>query len=134
MILFVVGGEISFIPINPATGNSCISFCNLCEINATGIDTLSEFLDRIKAATIIGTLQSGYTSFPFLGQDTEQLTAWESLLGVSITGWFDNPKLFNPEWLELGANYVLEINEKLAAKLGINPTARATTVKFCGVI
>lgn len=125
-------GEISFIPINPTTGNSCVSFCNLCEINATSVDTLAEFLDRIKAATIIGTLQSGYTSFPFLGQDTEQLTAWESLLGVSITGWFDNPKLFNPEWLELGANYVLEINEKLAAKLGINPTARATTVKPSG--
>lgn len=125
-------GEISFIPINPSTGNSCISFCNLCEISATGINTLEEFLNRIKAASIIGTLQSGYTSFPFLGQDTEQLTAWESLLGVSITGWFDNPKLFNPEWLELGAKYVLEVNEKLAAKLGINPTARATTVKPSG--
>lgn len=104
----------------------------MCEINATGINTLDEFLGRIKAATIIGTLQSGYVSFPFLGQDTEQLTAWESLLGVSITGWFDNPKLFNPEWLEEGAAYAIKINEELASKLGINPSARITTVKPSG--
>jgi ribonucleoside-diphosphate reductase alpha chain len=124
--------EIGFIPINPATGNSCISFCNLCEINATGITTLEELLNRVEAATIIGTLQSGYISFPFLGQDTEQLTAWESLLGVSITGWFDNPKLFNPEWLELAAKHAIEVNEQLAYKLAILPSARITTVKPSG--
>lgn len=124
--------EIGFIPINPKTGNSAISFCNLCEINATGIKTKQEFLNRVEAATIIGTLQAGYTDFPFLGKDTEELTREEALLGVSITGWFDNPILFNSEWLEECANFAKTVNEKLAAKIGINPSARITCTKPSG--
>lgn len=124
--------EIGFIPINPATGNSCISFCNLCEINASGINTKEELFQRVTAATIIGTLQSGYTEFPFLGQDTEQLVRWESLLGVSITGWFDNPKLFNEEWLRQAASIAKEVNEQLAKKLDISPSARITCTKPSG--
>lgn len=124
--------EIGFIPINPFNGNSCISFCNLNEINAKGINTKAEFMDRIKAATILGTLQSGYVSFPFLGKDTEELVAWESLLGISITGWFDNPKLFNEEWLRDGAEYAKTVNMEFATKLGINPSARLTCTKPSG--
>lgn len=124
--------EISFIPINPKTGKSCISFCNLCEINAKGIGSEDEFLNRVKAAAIIGTLQSGYTDFPYLGKDTEELVAWECLLGISITGWFDNPWLFNEELLQKGASYAKEVNAELAGVLGINPSARVTTVKPSG--
>jgi len=121
--------EIGFIPINPRTGKSAISMCNLCEVNATGINTKEEFLSRVTAAAIIGTLQAGYTDFPFLGRDTEELVRHEALLGISITGWFDNPKLFNAEWLEEGAALAKEVNDTLAAKIGINPAARITCVK-----
>lgn len=124
--------EIGFIPINPRTGESCINFCNLSEIPAKGIDTKQELLDRIKAATIIGTLQSGYTDFPFLGEGTEELVRWESLLGVSITGWFDNPFLFYEELLREGAAHAVEVNKELAEKLGINPAARITCTKPSG--
>jgi ribonucleoside-triphosphate reductase len=124
--------EIGFIPINPISGKSCISFCNLNEINASGIDTKEEFLGRVTAAAILGTLQSGYTDFPFLGKDTEELCRWESLLGISITGWFDNPKLFNEKWLQEGAELVKSINKEVANKLGINPSARTTCTKPSG--
>lgn len=125
-------GEIGFIPVNPKTGNSCVSFCNLCEINAKGIDSEEEFLNRIKAAAIIGTLQSGYTDFPYLGKDTEELVAWEALLGISITGWWDNPSLFDEKLLQKGAEYAKEVNRELAEKLGINPSARLVCVKPSG--
>lgn len=125
-------GEIGFIPINPSNGKSCIAFCNLTEINATGINSKSELLSRVKAATILGTLQSGYNNFPFLGKDTEELCRWENLLGVSITGWFDNPKLFNEEWLTEAAEYAKQVNKEFALKLGINPSARITCTKPSG--
>lgn len=124
--------EISFIPINPFNGNSCISFCNLNEISAKGINSLEEFLGRVKAAVLLGTMQCGYTEFPFLGKDTEELVSWESLLGISITGWFDNPELFNEDWLQKGAAYAKEVNAELAAKLGLNASARMTCVKPSG--
>jgi len=125
-------GEISFIPVNPNTGKSCIAFCNLSEINAQGIKTEQEFLNRVKAATIIGTLQSGYTYFPYLGFDTEDLVRWEALLGVSLTGWFDNPFLFDEELLQKGAQYAIEVNRELANKLDLSPSARITCVKPSG--
>jgi len=124
--------EISFIPINPVNQKSCISFCNLCEINATGINTKAELLYRVKSAVILGTLQSGYNDFSFLGKDTEDLCRWENLLGVSITGWFDNPRLFNEEWLTEAAEYAQQINKEFALKLGINPSARITCTKPSG--
>lgn len=124
--------EIGFIPINPFNYKSCISFCNLNEILAKGIDSLEEFLLRIKAAVLLGTMQCGYTDFPFLGTDTEELVRWENLLGISITGWFDNPKLFNEEWLQIGAAYAREVNAQFAHKLGINPSARITCTKPSG--
>jgi len=125
-------GEIGFIPINPSNGKSCIAFCNLTEINATGINSKSELLNRVKSAVILGTLQSGYNDFSFLGKDTEDLCRWENLLGVSITGWFDNPKLFNEEWLTEAAEYAQQINKEFALKLGINPSARITCTKPSG--
>ena len=124
--------EIGFIPVNPFNGNSCISFCNLNEISAKGINSLEEFLGRVKAAVLLGTMQCGYTDFPFLGKDTEELVSWESLLGISITGWFDTPQLFDEVWLRKGAEYAKEVNAEFAAKLGINASARITCVKPSG--
>lgn len=103
--------------------------CNLNEINASGIDTKEEFLKRVRAATILGTLQSGYDEFPFLGKDSEDLIRHERLLGVSMTGWFDNPKLFNEKWLQEAAEYAKQVNREVADILGINHSARITCVK-----
>jgi ribonucleoside-triphosphate reductase (thioredoxin) len=125
--------EIGFIPINPRNGKSCISFCNLTEINGGQCDTLEKFFEACIAASIIGTLQASYTDFSYLGQDTIDLVEWEALIGVSITGLMENPSiLFDAETLRAGAELVKEANAKIAGIIGINPAARCTTIKPSG--
>lgn len=123
--------EITFRPVLE-DGTISIQFCNLNEINAEKCKTEEIFLRACEAASILGTLQAGYTSFPYLGEDCERLVAREALLGVSITGWMNNPKLFNAELLKKGANKVKEVNKELASEIGINPAARLTTCKPAG--
>ena len=123
-------GEIGFIPVNKRTGKSCISFCNLNEINGALCTTPEKFYKACRDASILGTLQASYTNMPFLGQDTKELIEDEALIGVSITGIMDNPKvLLNPEVLRKGAEIVNQTNEEVAKLIGINPAARTTTVK-----
>lgn len=125
--------EIGFIPVNPKTGNSCISFCNLNEINGGACTTPAKFYEACKNASILGTLQASYTNMPFLGKDTQELIEIEALIGVSITGIMDNPNvLLNPEVLRKGAEIVNKTNEEIAKLIGINPAARTTTVKPSG--
>lgn len=125
--------EIGFIPVNLRNGKSCISFCNLTEINGGACDTEEKFYEACKAAAIIGTLQASYTNMPFLGEDTQQLIEDEALIGVSITGIMENPHvLLNPEILKKGAEIVNQVNEEIAKIIGINPAARTTCVKPSG--
>ena len=125
--------EIGFIPVNPFTGNSCWSFCNLNEINGGQCDTAEKFYAACRGAAILGTLQASYTNIPFLGKDTKQLIEWEALIGISITGIMDNPHiLLNPEILRKGAEIVNKTNEEVAAIIGINPAARTTCIKPSG--
>lgn len=111
-------------------GNSGWQFCNLSSINGKKVKSLEDFLIAVEAAATIGTLQAGFLSFPYLGKVTENITAKESLLGISITGIMDNPDiLLNPENQKLAAEKAKQVNEKLAKKLGINPAARLTNIK-----
>jgi ribonucleoside-diphosphate reductase alpha chain len=112
--------------------NFGVAFCNLTEINAEKCLTKEKFLRYCIDASVIGTLQAGYTIFPYLGETTEKIVKREALLGVSITGWMNNPKLFNPELLKEGANLVKETNKKVASIININSAARTTTVKPSG--
>lgn len=106
-----------------------VQFCNLTSMNAEKMTSEEVFLKSCRDAAILGTLQAGYTNFPYLGEATEAVTRREALLGVSMTGWMNNPKMFNAELLRKGAIIVKEINVKLAKKIGINPAARTTCVK-----
>lgn len=106
--------------------------CNLTEINAEKITSKEKLMLACRNATILGTLQAGYTSFPYLGEVTERIFKREALLGVSITGWLNNPKLLNKDWLKEAAHYVKEINKEVAIIIGINPAARTTCVKPSG--
>ena len=125
--------EIGFIPINPRTGKSCISFCNLTEINGGECNTEKKFYEACEGAAILGTLQASYTDMPFLGQDTKELIEHEALIGVSITGIMDNPHiLLNPDVLRKGAEIVKQTNELIASIIGINPAARTTAIKPSG--
>jgi len=113
-------------------------FCNLNEINASaccdkkGNFSKEKFFELCRKAAITGTLQAGYTSFPYLGTQTEEIVAGEALLGVSITGWMTRPELFNEEILKEGARIVKDANIEVADFIGINHAARTTTVKPSG--
>ena len=106
--------------------------CNLSEINAEACETEQQFYDACEAASVLGTLQAGYTSFPYLGKVSEKIFQREALIGVSITGWMNNPKLFNKKILNLGADIVKLTNMEVADIIGINPAARTTCVKPSG--
>lgn len=123
--------EITFRPILE-DGRSGLQMCNLSEINASKCKHEKEFLRACRIASIIGTLQAGYTDFPYLGEDTEDIVKREALLGVSITGWMTNPSLFNAELLQKGAIVVKDVNKELSKIIGINQAARTTTVKPSG--
>ena len=114
-------------------GKSGWQGCNLTEINGGMCDTEEAFYKACRAAAILGTLQAGYTDFKFLSETSKEIFDREALLGVSITGWMNNPDiLFNEKVLEKGANIVKEINRQVARIIGINPAARTTCVKPSG--
>lgn len=109
------------------------ALCNLTEINASKLKSLEDFQQAARAAAIIGTLQAGYTEFPYLGWVSEVLAEREALLGVSMTGIMDSPEVaLNPEYQRICAQVVLDTNKQIAEAMGILPTARATTVKPAG--
>lgn len=113
-------------------------FCNLNELNASacvdskGKFSKDKFYSLCRYAAILGTLQAGYTDFPYLGKQTEWIVAGEALLGISITGWMTRPELFNETILLKGAEIVKETNAEVAKFIGINEAARTTTVKPSG--
>jgi len=112
---------------------SGFSFCNLCEINVANVSSKEDFFERCRAASIMGTLQASYTSFPYLGWVSEIIAEREALLGISMTGIMANPNIaLNPEVLQEGADIVVSTNIEYAAKIGIRPSARSTTVKPAG--
>ena len=107
--------------------------CNLTEINGGMCNTEEDFYKACRAASILGTLQAGYTDFKFLTKTSKQIFDREALLGVSITGWMNNPTiLFNANVLKKGAEIVKAVNREVAAIIGINPAARTTCVKPSG--
>ena len=111
-------------------GNSGWQFCNLSTINGSKVKTVNDFRKAARAATIIGTLQAGYTDFPYLGEVTERIVRREALLGVSITGMMENPKvLLSGNTQREVAGELSALNREVAAVIGINPAARITCIK-----
>lgn len=125
--------EIGLYPVDIETGATGWEACNLCEINGRYCKTEEDYAIASKAAAIIGTCQAGYVDLEYLGPTTKKILCREALLGVSITGMMDNPEiLFDPELQQKMAKLILDVNEEIAKKIGINPTARATCVKPAG--
>jgi len=142
-------GEPGFVFVNSKehTTNPCVEIgmfpqikgksgwqgCNLTEINGGKCTSKEEFFKACRAASILGTLQAGYTDFKFLGDTSKKIFDREALIGASITGWMNNPDvLFDAEVLEEGARIVKEVNREVAEAIGINPAARTTCVKPSG--
>jgi ribonucleoside-diphosphate reductase alpha chain len=122
--------EASFWPVDIDTGESGWQFCNLSLGNMGAVRTMADARRALRAAAIMGTLQAGYTSFPYLGPVSERITRREALLGVSMTGMAECPEIaFDEARLRELAQLVLDTNAEVAALLGINVAARATCIK-----
>ncbi len=105
-------------------------FCNLCEVNASDIESQQDFEDRVKAAAFIGTLQAGYTEFHYLRPIWQRTTEKDALIGVSMTGIGSGTVLGYD--MTAAAEIVKTENSRVAKILGINESARTTTVKPAG--
>jgi ribonucleoside-diphosphate reductase alpha chain len=124
--------EIGMLPV-AENGESGFQFCNLTEINGGKCVDKESFFRACKAGAILGTLQAGYSNFKYLSDATRRITEKEALLGVSITGWMNNPDvLFDPQNMIDGATVVKDINSVVSILLGINQAARTTAVKPSG--
>jgi len=114
-------------------------FCNLTEVVVRATDTVDDLERKVKLATILGTIQSTYTKFPYLRKVWANNTEAERLLGVSLTGIMDNPLLTSknhglPKTLEHLRQVAEDTNNKLSGDLGINPSAAITCVKPSGTV
>ena len=105
-------------------------FCNLCEINASDIESQEDYEARVRAAAFIGTLQASYTDFHYLRPVWQRTTEKDALIGVSMTG-IGSGTVLNYD-MKSAAKIVKEENERVANILGINKSARCTTVKPAG--
>jgi ribonucleoside-triphosphate reductase len=105
-------------------------FCNLCEVNASDLESQEDFENRVRGAAFIGTLQAGYTDFHYLRDVWKRTTEKDALIGVGMTGIGSGVVLGYD--MKAAAQAVKEENERVATLIGINKSARTTTVKPSG--
>lgn len=114
-------------------------FCNLTEVVVRGTDTEKDLERKVRLATILGTIQSTFTKFPYLRKIWQKNTEEERLLGVSMTGIMDNV-LTNGKKGDLKAllerlrEVAVETNKEWAEKLGTPVSAAITCVKPSGTV
>ena len=111
-------------------------FCNLTEVVVRDDDTIETLKDKVEVATILGTIQSTFTKFPYLRKVWQRNTEEERLLGVSLTGIFDNDMMVRApkEVLSALREHSRKVNEQYAAMLGIPVSASITCVKPSGTV
>ena len=114
-------------------------FCNLTELVVRATDTIADLEQKVRLATIMGTVQSALTKFPYLRKIWQKNTEEERLLGVSMTGIMDNT-LTNgkegdlPALLEHLRQVAVDTNAEWADKLGIERSTSITCVKPSGTV
>ncbi len=114
-------------------------FCNLTEVVVRATDNLESLERKIRLATILGTIQSSYTKFPYLRKIWANNTEEERLLGVSLTGIMDNKLMTTAnKGLEKTLEYLKDVavvtNAEWAERLGIPVSAAITCVKPSGTV
>mgnify|MGYP003634527854 FL=1 len=111
-------------------------FCNLTEVVVRQGDTEDSLKNKIRLATILGTLQSNLTHFQFLSAEWIKNTAEERLLGVSLTGIMDAKITSHPDpkLLERLRDYARRTNHKYADQLDIPRSRSITCVKPSGTV
>ena len=111
-------------------------FCNLTEVVVRPTDTEKSLARKVKLATILGTIQSTYTNFPYLRPVWRKNTEEERLLGVSLTGIMDNEITNKPtaKLLNKLRDVAVQTNNDVAQQLGVAASAAITCVKPSGTV
>ena len=114
-------------------------FCNLTEVVVRATDTVDDLARKVRLATILGTIQSTYTKFPYLRKVWTTNTEEERLLGVSLTGIMDNPLMTTKnkgldKTLENLRNVAVVTNAEWAYRLGIPQSAAISCIKPSGTV
>ena len=114
-------------------------FCNLSEVVVRHDDTKDTLLRKVRLAAILGTIQATFTKFPYLRKVWQRNTEEERLLGVSLTGIYDNPLLTTQgeklnELLSELREAARTANKEFATLLGIPESAAITCVKPSGTV
>ena len=111
-------------------------FCNLTEVVVRVNDSVENLREKVRLATILGTIQSTYTKFPYLRKAWTRNTEEERLLGVSLTGIMDNVVTSHPdpEVLQSLRQTAIDTNKEWAEHLGVPVSAAITCVKPSGTV
>ena len=112
-------------------------FCNLSEVVVRPHDTLTDLLEKVRLATIMGTIQATFTNFRNLRPIWQHNTEEERLLGVSLTGLMDHHVLSQTtetakEWLKTLHEYAVTTNKEFADVLGIPVSTAIHCIKPSG--
>lgn len=114
-------------------------FCNLSVAVARPGDTEESLHEKVRLATIFGTIQSTLTDFNYLRPIWKQNCDEERLLGVDITGQQDCPllsfhadKFFREGLFQRLQKTVIATNKQYAEQFGIPASVATTCVKPSG--
>lgn len=114
--------------------------CNLSEVIIRPEDTIEDVQNKIKLATILGTIQSSFTNFRYLRPVWKRNAEEERLLGVSLTGIMDHSYFNNPDadclayTLDNLKTYARNINKEFSAYLGLPVSSAITCIKPSGTV
>ena len=116
-------------------------FCNLSEVVVRATDTRESLLEKVRLATILGTIQSTLVNFKYISKSWQKNCEEERLLGVSLTGIMDcnitngkGPHGSLPAVLQDLKGMAVKTNEEFAKKFGINQSVAVTCVKPSGTV
>jgi len=111
-------------------------FCNLTEVVVRPTDTEKTLANKVRLASILGTIQSTFTDMPYLRPIWRKNTEEERLLGVSLTGIMDNEITSNPSKKVLNKlrDTAVQTNRDYAEQFGISASAAITCVKPSGTV
>ncbi len=104
-------------------------FCNLTSIVVRPNDTMETLKNKIRLATLLGTYQATLTNFEYLSPEWKENCEKEQLLGVSITGYYDNKIVRDDKNLQILREEADKVNRKYAKRFGVNESTAITCVK-----